>query len=217
MDELLLPLFPLELVLLPEELLPLHIFEERYKEMIGECLAARESRSGQQEFGVVFAHGEEMETVGCCARIVNVTRKYSDGRMDIVTVGTRRFEILYTNEKQSFLRGGISLFDDDPGADAPSDSDAAMAIDLFRSALQRLRKAKDIPVHLPKPYRHLSFRIAASLPLDPAAKQRLLSSNNEVERLEDLIGTMRSMVQQLDFVEKTKEKARGNGHSLGNA
>jgi Lon protease-like protein len=90
MEQSLLPLFPLEVVLLPEEPLPLHIFEERYKEMIGECLKAKASGGGQQEFGVVLAKGQEIYDVGCTARIVNLTRQYADGRMDILTVGKRR-------------------------------------------------------------------------------------------------------------------------------
>ena len=85
------PLFPLECVLLPEELLPLHIFEERYKQMIGACLEAQERSSGQQQFGGVLAKEGEMNTVGCSARVVKVARQYEDGRMDILSRGTRRF------------------------------------------------------------------------------------------------------------------------------
>jgi len=85
MRDILLPLFPLELVLLPEEPLPLHIFEERYREMIGECLRAKTSGFGRQDFGVVLAKGQAISNVGCSAQIVTVTRKYDDGRMDILT------------------------------------------------------------------------------------------------------------------------------------
>src|SRR5690242_2999209 len=99
MEELLLPLFPLNMVLLPEEPLPLHIFEKRYKKLIGDCLLAKAQGTGQQEFGVVFARDADIQPVGCAARIVNVTRKYADGRMDIFTVGTQRFEILVTNQE----------------------------------------------------------------------------------------------------------------------
>jgi len=120
MDKLLLPLFPLEAVLLPEEPLPLHIFEERYKDMIGECLKAKEEGAEQTDFGVVLIKGDEMCSVGCSARIVNITRKYADGRMDIFTVGVRRFEVLYTNRDRSVLRGGAEFFDDD-GADTPAE------------------------------------------------------------------------------------------------
>ena len=71
MEEILLPLFPLELVLLPEEPLPLHIFEDRYREMIGECLRAKTSGFGRQDFGVVLAKGQEISNVGCTAQIVS--------------------------------------------------------------------------------------------------------------------------------------------------
>ena len=118
MAEVLIPLFPLEVVLLPEELLPLHIFEERYREMIGECLQAKASGLGRQDFGVVSVNGEEISSVGCTAHIVNVTKKYDDGRIDILTVGKRRFEILLTNEEKSYLRASVELFDDE-GPDTP--------------------------------------------------------------------------------------------------
>jgi Lon protease-like protein len=213
MDTLLLPLFPLEIVLLPEEPLPLHIFEDRYKEMIGECLKAKEEHSGQQEFGVVLAHENEMRTAGCSAKIVNVTRKYPDGRLDIFTVGVRRFEILYTDQERSFVRAGIEFFDDDAGADAPSDSDATRAIELFRETMKRLRKTSDIPVHFPRPYRHLSFRIASALPLDPEFKFQLLALRDESERLRRTIQTLAQWIPQLDRVERARAKAGGNGHS----
>lgn len=213
MDELLLPLFPLEVVLLPEEPLPLHIFEERYKEMIGDCLRARDEGGGQQEFGVVLAQNNEMRAAGCSARIVNVTRKYSDGRTDIFTVGTRRFEILYTNEERSFLRAGVEYFDDDEGSDTPPEAEAARAVELFREIMQRLRKSSDIPIHLPKPYRHLSFRIAAALPLDLAFKQRLLIGRNESERLRETVKVIESLIPQFDRVQKLRAKAGDNGHT----
>lgn len=213
MDKLLLPLFPLELVLLPEEPLPLHIFEDRYKEMIGECLKAKEEQSGQQEFGVVLASRNELHTAGCSAKIVNLTRKYSDGRLDIFTVGVRRFEVLYTDQERTFLRGGVEFFDDDAGADVPVDADATRAIELFRRMLQRLRKTSDLPVHFPRPYRHLSFRIAAALPLEPDFKFQLLTLRNEQERLRITIEALMHLIPHIDRVERIRAKAGGNGHS----
>lgn len=213
MDNLLLPLFPLEIVLLPEEPLPMHIFEDRYKEMIGECLKAKDEHSGQQQFGIVLAHEDEMRTAGCSAKIVNVTRKYPDGRLDIFTVGVRRFEVLYTDQERSFLRGGVEFFDDDAGADAAEDADATRAIELFREMMQRLRKTSDLPVHFPRPYRHLSFRIAAALPLELDFKFQLLILRNESERLHRTIQTLEQLIPQLDRVERLRSKAGGNGHS----
>lgn len=213
MEEVLLPLFPLELVLLPEEPLPLHIFEERYKEMIGECLRAKSEASGQQEFGVVFAKGEEMKALGCSARIVNLTRKYPDGRMDIFTVGTRRFEVLFTDEQRSYLRAGVDFFDDDAGADTPAEADAERAIELFRQIMQRLHKSPEIPVHIPPPYRYLSFRIASPLPLDLDFKHGLLALRNEPERLEQVVRVIETLIPKLDSALKTRAKAGGNGNA----
>lgn len=216
MEDLLLPLFPLDLVLLPEEPLPLHIFEERYKRMIGDCLKAKAEETGQQEFGVVFAKGEEMQPVGCGARIVNVTRKYADGRLDIFTVGTRRFEILVTNQEDEttpYPRAAVTYFEDDEGHNTPAEPDAENAIELFRKIMQKLHKAAEMPIHFPKPYRYLSFRIAAALPLDLDFKQELLSVRDESERLRQVADAIEVLIPQIEMVEKTRSKAGGNGNA----
>jgi Lon protease-like protein len=210
MDEVLLPLFPLEVVLLPEEPLPLHIFEDRYKEMVGACLKAQAAGSGQQEFGVVLTKEQEMHTVGCSARIVNLTRKYEDGRMDILTVGKRRFEILLTNEEKSYLRAAVEFFDDE-GADTPGETEAEQAIDLFRKIIRRLRRASEMPVHLTRPYRYLSFRLAASLPLALEFKQQLLTVRDEPKRLRKVVRALELLLTQIGTLEKAQGKAGGNG------
>jgi ATP-dependent Lon protease len=213
MDEPLLPLFPLEIVLMPEAPLPLHIFEERYKEMIGECLKAAKDPPRTEDFGVVLAKGQEVSRLGCSARIVNVTRTYDDGRMDIFTVGARRFEILVVNEDRNFLRGGVQFFDDDPGADLPTEADATRAIELFRQMIERIRRSKDIPIHLLRPYRHLSFRLTSPLGLDLDFKQLLLGVRNETERLSQVIQAFEKLLPELDRAQRAREKAGGNGHS----
>lgn len=214
MEDLLLPLFPLEVVLLPEEPLPLHIFEERYKQMVGECLEAQAQGSAQQDFGVVLAKGEEMRTVGCSAHVVNVARKYADGRMDILTVGRKRFDILYTNEEMPYLRGGVDFFEDDAGADTPGEQEASQAIELFREVMRRWHKSSDMPIHLPRPYRYLSFRIAAPLPLDLDFKQHLLSVRNESDRLSQVTRAIELLNSQFELLEKARTKAGGNGDIL---
>jgi Lon protease-like protein len=211
MEEILLPLFPLEMVLLPEEPLPLHIFEERYREMIGECLRAKTSGLGRQDFGVVLAKGQEISNVGCSAQIVTITRKYDDGRMDILAVGKRRFEILLTNEEKSYLRASVEFFDDE-GLDTPGETEAENAVRLFREIMRRLHQASEMPVHLPQPYRYLSFRLAASLPLALEFKQRLLSLRNEPERLQQVVHSMDQLIHQIDAVQEVRDKAGGNGN-----
>jgi Lon protease-like protein len=211
MEENLLPLFPLEIVLLPEEPLPLHIFEDRYKSMIGECLQAQAEGKGQQEFGVVLLQGQAMSAVGCTARIINLTRQYEDGRMDILTVGKRRFEVMLTNEERPYLQGAVAYFEDE-GPDSPSDEAADLAIDRFREAMRKLRHAAEMPVHLPRPYRYLSFRIAAALPLDLEFKQQLLTLRNEPERLTLVQRALEILMAQLDQMQESQKKAGGNGH-----
>ena len=216
MEDLLLPLFPLEIVVLPEEPLPLHIFEERYKQMINDCLRAKADDSGQEEFGVVLAKKEEMETVGCTARIINVTRKYADGRMDIFTVGGRRFEILVSNPNDTttpYLRAGVEYFDDEEGRDTPDQADAESAIELFRKIMQKLHKSTDMPIHLPKPYLYLSFRIAAALPLDLDFKQALLSVRNEPERLSQVCDAIEVLIPQIEMAQNIRSKAGSNGNA----
>ena len=107
MQDGLLPLFPLQVVLLPGSQLPLHIFEDRYKEMIGEVLRDK------LEFGVVLASEKGIVNTGCTATVDRVLREYPDGRLDILTRGRRRFEILLLNDERSFLRGAVEFFDDD--------------------------------------------------------------------------------------------------------
>src|SRR4029079_13027058 len=117
MQDGLLPLFPLQVVLLPGSQLPLHIFEDRYKEMIGEVLR------GKLEFGVVLASEKGIVNTGCTATIDRVLREYPDGRLDILTRGPRRLEILVVHDERAFLRGAVEFFDDEDGA-KPANPDA---------------------------------------------------------------------------------------------
>ena len=118
----LLPLFPLDLVLLPGTPLPLHIFEPRYREMISECL----DRS--QQFGVLRGKDQELAEIGCTAEILTVTKKYPDGRMDIVTEGRARFEVMQLNQERSFLQAEVLYLHDEP--EIPSTDEIAQAMKL---------------------------------------------------------------------------------------
>ena len=111
----LLPLFPLDLVLFPGTSLPLHIFEPRYKEMISECLDRKKS------FGIVRAKEEGVAEIGCTAEIITVAKKYPDGRMDIVTQGRERFEVMQVNQERSFLQAEVLYLPDEPGQASPEE------------------------------------------------------------------------------------------------
>ncbi len=210
MEDILLPLFPLEVVLLPEEVLPLHIFEDRYKEMIGECLAAQSSGRGQSEFGIVLAKGQEICHIGCAAQISRITRRYADGRMDILTVGQRRFEILFTDGEKSYLRAGVEFFEDEPNASPPPERDIRRTLELFEQVISRLgaQRESSLPPDMDP---QLSFRMAALLPLGLELKQKLLTLRNEAERLKELSHALEEIIPRLDRAARDHEKAGGNG------
>ena len=100
------PLFPLGVVLLPEMMFPLHIFEERYKKMINECL------EDDQEFGIVYYDGSDIKTVGCTAAITKVSRRYADGKMDIMIRGYHRFSIEQVFEDKAYMEAEVTYLED---------------------------------------------------------------------------------------------------------
>jgi Lon protease-like protein len=197
----LIPLFPLDLVLFPGTPLPLHIFEPRYKEMIAECMAQN------REFGVVRAVEQGLAEVGCTAEIVTVVKEYPDGRLDLVTEGRQRFELLAVNEERSFLQAEVLIIDDEPGT--PSQEDTARAIQLHSELLALAGARQDLAAADPA---QLSFYLAASLPLDLDFKQKLLSLRTESERLSLLINYLETLIPNLHRAARAREKAGGNGH-----
>jgi len=197
----LLPLFPLEVVLLPGTPLPLHIFEPRYKEMIRECIG------NEAPFGVVRAMEEGIADIGCTAEIVSVTKEYEDGRMDLVAEGRKRFEVLELNEERSFLRAEILLVPDE--AAEVKEQERGQAIQLHREILSLAGAVQDLSS---ADQAQLSFHLAASLPLDLDFKQKLLTLRSEGERLQTLITYLEAILPKLRRVVQTRQKAGGNGH-----
>jgi Lon protease-like protein len=198
----LLPLFPLNLVLLPGTPLPLHIFEPRYKEMIGECLAS------QAPFGVVRALDGGFAEVGCTAEIVSVTKKYPDGRMDLVAEGRKRFEVLELNRERSFLQADVLLVPDEPGAASPDDK--ARAIRLHLEILSLAGAVQDLSA---ADQSTLSFYLAGSLPLDLDFKQKLLAMRSESRRIQAVAAYLEGILPNLRRAARVREKAGGNGHA----
>jgi Lon protease-like protein len=197
----LLPLFPLEVVLLPGIPLPLHIFEPRYKEMIGECLA------NDAPFGVVRALDEGIAEVGCTAEIITVTKEYPDGRMDLIAEGRKRFEVLELNQERSFLRAEVLLVPDEPNAAAQEEK--VRAIQLHLEILSLAGAVQDLSA---ADQNQLSFYLAGSLPLDLDFKQKLLAMRSEGERIQAVAGYLEGILPKLRRVAQTREKAGGNGH-----
>ncbi len=198
----LLPLFPLDVVLLPGTPLPLHIFEPRYKEMIGECLA------NNAPFGVVRALDDGVAEVGCTAEIVSVTKEYPDGRLDLIAEGRKRFEVLELNRERSFLQADVLLVPDE--ASAPAQEDRARAIQVHLEILSLAGAVQDLSG---ADQSTLSFYLAGSLPLDLDFKQKLLAMRSESERIQAVAAYLESILPNLRRAARAREKAGGNGHA----
>ncbi|OGL60925.1 MAG: hypothetical protein A3I72_04290 [Candidatus Tectomicrobia bacterium RIFCSPLOWO2_02_FULL_70_19] len=171
-----LPLFPLQAVLLPGELLPLHIFEERYKLMIGECLEE------ERPFGVVLVEAHGIRKVGCTARITRLLEKFPDGRMNILTLGEDRFEILRLFENRPYLQGETQPLADRAQESPPPE----LARRVWEGLEEEDRKSLPPEEELLADPSRLSFLAAAALRLPLPEKQSLLESLSPGERLERL-------------------------------
>ena len=199
----LLPLFPLDLVLLPGTSLPLHIFEPRYREMTAECLEQK------KPFGVVRAKEEGILEVGCTADILKVVKEYPDGRSDILTQGGRRFEVMQVNQERSFMQAEVIYLEDEPGG--ATAEEVAQAVKLH-GELMGLAGATAEPT--PAEVNQLSFRLAGPLPLDLDFKQTLLTMRSEAERLRALISYFETILPSIKRSVMVRQKAGGNGHAL---
>ena len=196
----LLPLFPLEIVVFPGAPLPLHIFEPRYKEMIGECL------SQNRAFGMVRAKENALSAIGCSARILTVIKKYEDGRMDISAEGAQRFEIIQLSQERSFLQAEVAFFDDEPST--VSKSAAETVIQLHEQLFSVIGQ----PVEVEQDAAYLSFRLAQDLPVDLDFKQTLLEMKSEAERIEILTEYYQATIPKIENSLRVRQRASGNGH-----
>jgi len=197
----LLPLFPLEVVLLPGTPLPLHIFEPRYKEMIRECIAA------EAPFGVIRAFDEGIAEVGCTAEIITVTKEYPDGRMDLICEGRKCFEVVEVNRDRSFLQAEVLIVPDEPGGAAQEER--AKAVQLHLEILSLAGAVQDLSA---ADQNQLSFYLAGSLPLDLDFKQKLLAMRSEGQRIQAVGAYLENVLPQLRRAARARAKAGGNGH-----
>lgn len=199
---MLIPLFPLDLVLLPGVPLPLHIFEPRYKEMIKECIEQK------KHFGLIRNHGESLATIGCTAEILQILKTYPDGRMDILAEGNKRFEVLQLNQDRSFLQAEVFFLEDEEHPAASED--IATAVRLHGEIMQ-LAGAQ--PEHEEEEdSKQLAYRLAGSMPFDPDFQQALLEMNSEAERMRAIISFFERILPVLQRNARAKRKAGGNGH-----
>ena len=193
-------LFPLPLVLLPTERVPLHIFEERYQELIGECLES------DREFGLIYADDDGMRDVGTRARVTEVLARMPDGRMDILVEGRSRFRLLELTTGRGFQTGEVSPVEDEKD---PSDSESiARAIGLF----DRLRELTGSDLDVPDPgTAQLSFVLAGLVELAPDDKLQLLRDVSERSRMSRVCELLERALLTTQRVREAAERAVTNG------
>jgi len=194
------PLFPLGLVALPGEVVPLRIFEERYKTMIERCLA------DESEFGIVWMSDDGLREVGCACSITEVVDRDEDGRMNILTRGTRPFHLLEREERLPYPAGVVEFLDD--RAEAPDGSLAALARETYAELVERATDTRPEPLELAK---MSAYDMAGTVDFGLDAKQGLLDMRSENARLRLVTRLFRAAMKRMEFVSHAQARARSNG------
>ena len=193
------PIFPLPLVALPTESIPLHIFEERYKQMVNECL------DEGTPFGIVWLGDDGLAEIGCTVKIVELLERMDDGRMNILVEGERPFHLLERIDDLAYPAGDVELLDD--RADASADRVEAVQ----RSYTDIVRMATETEPDTDAVFAMGSYEMAATIELEPAFKQALLDMRSESERLDMLEQLFKKAAARLEQAEKVAEAAKSNG------
>ena len=192
------PLFPLDTVLFPGAALPLHVFEERYREMVAECLES------DRPFGVVRSDGDQMAIIGCTAKIVRVVERYADGRMDILCEGGRRFEIEALDESRKFLQADVEFFEDEGAGSTRDDRQDCAALHFATLHLAGIEMPAT-HLNLDGP---VAFQLADALPSDLSFKQQLLASRSDADRTTRLRDFYNEMLPRLRAKETAQQTAQ---------
>jgi Lon protease-like protein len=194
------PLFPLGLVALPSEYVPLHIFEQRYRVMINECL------DSEREFGIVWMSEDELKPVGCACRIERVLERMPDGQLNILTRGTRPFRLLSRDDHLPYPAGTIEFLDD-----SSEDADHDVADTAHTTYAELVEQATET---LPEPDelgRMSAYEMAATVEFGLPAKQGLLELRSENARLRLVTRLFRAAARRLEMMERVQARARSNG------
>jgi len=196
-------LFPLGIVLLPTERIPLHIFELRYQELIGECLEQK------REFGLVFSDDDGLREIGTRAAVFEVLDRFDDGRLNVAVEGRERFRILAETGGRSFLTAEVEAIDDE--AAAPDSRSRERALELFR----KLERAVDTEVEEPSADSALlSFELASRVDFGPERKQELLELRSESERLRVVCDLLERAAEAITLERALADSASKNGRGL---
>jgi ATP-dependent Lon protease len=199
------PLFPLNVVLLPGADLPLHIFEPRYLEMVNRCLKEK------SEFGVLLALPNGVARVGCTAEIIEVVNRHDDQTIDILTIGREPFRVTEFFEQNPLAEGTVDYLEDRDASANPSLR--RELIELYETCHTLVFEdyPKNTDSEQPSP---LSFVVAGTLPMDLLLKQQILELRSEADRQERLVGYLRAWAPHLQKTGVMRQRAGGNGHGL---
>ena len=194
------PLFPLGIVALPSELVPLHIFEERYKTMIAHCLEE------ESEFGIVWISDDGLQAVGCACEIAEVLERLPDGRINLVARGTRPFRIQARQDELPYPAGTVEFLDDEE-----EEIEDAVAEAAHEAYAQLVRQATDREPDPEEIAGMSAYEMAATVEFGTDAKQGLLDLRSERARLKLVTRLFRAALKRLDFVDRAQAIARSNG------
>jgi Lon protease-like protein len=193
-------LFPLGVVLLPTERIPLHIFEPRYRELIGECL------DEEREFGLLFADDDGMREVGTRAGVIEVLERHVDGRLDIVVEGRERFRLQQLTEGRSYHTAVVEAVEDEPGDALDED------VELGRQELHRVAELAGADLdELELETETPSYELAARVELEPEVKQQLLELTSEAERMRAVVDVLRRIARAIEVRRESASIASTNG------
>jgi Lon protease-like protein len=193
-------LFPLPLVLLPSEHVPLHIFEERYKDLIGECL------EDESEFGLVYADEAGIREIGTRAAVLEVLTRFEDGRLNVVIEGRERFRLVDLTSGRSFQTGDVTPLDD---ADDPAEPETVLRAEELFGRLRELT-ASDVEVP-PADKPQLSYELAGRVELAVDVKLELLAETSERVRLERVCELLEYATVAVERQRRAAERAATNG------
>jgi Lon protease-like protein len=187
------------MVALPTELVPLHIFEERYKRLVDHCLQTR------SEFGIVWMGDEGLHPIGCACEIAEVLERMPDGRLNLVARGTRPFRIESREEGLPYPAATVVFLEETPEA-----IDEQAAAEAHAAFSELLAEATDVEAQ-PEVASLTSYEMAAAVEFGPEAKQGLLDLRSETARLRLLSRLFRAALRRMEFIETSQERARSNG------
>ncbi len=200
------PLFPLNVVLMPGTPQPLHIFEDRYKQMINECL------EDETEFGMVLADDSGTREVGCTAKIVELIERYDDGRLVVMVEGSRRFKLNNVLTGKPYYVGDVEYIEEEGEEDVGGLAEEC--IELLERVVEAATEGS-VGIEIEPPYRNLSFAIAGRIEFDQETRQQILELPTERERLEKVKELLSAAAERLERERRVRKVAQTNGHLRG--